>query len=119
MTGRAHLKRLTSTLFTLMLSLSSVPAHADVDARRLYLAARGDIPWQSLSPEEQRALQRHRGDWQDYGSERQQGMRRGAQRYLELPPDKRHKVEQQRRKYEKLSPQERQRLRKEYQRQSR
>jgi len=116
---RTHLKPLTSTLFTLALSLSSLPAYADVDAHRLYLAARGDIPWQSLNPEEQRALQRHRGNWDDYDHEHQQDMRRGAQRYLELPPDKRREVEQQRRNYEQLSPQERQRLRKEYQRQNR
>jgi len=114
---RAHLKPLTSTLFTLSLSLSSLPVLADVDAHRLYLAARGDIPWQSLSPEEQRALQRHRGNWDDYERERQQDMRQGAQRYLKLPPDKRREVEKQRREYEQLSPQERQRLRKEYQRQ--
>lgn len=119
MTRRVPLKPLISTLFVLTLSLSSLPASADLDARRLYLAARGEIPWQSLSPEEQRALQRHRGNWDDYNSERQQDMRRGAQRYLELPPDKRRKVEQQRRKYEQLSPKERQRLRKEYQRQRR
>lgn len=119
MTMRAHLKPLTSTLLTLTLSLSAVPLHAGVDAQRLYLAARGEIPWQSLSPEEQRALQRHRGNWGDYDHERQKDMRKGAQRYLELPPDKRREVEQQRRKYEQLSPQERQRLRKEYQRQRR
>ena len=115
---RAHLKPLTSTLFALALSLHSLSVHADIDAHRLYLAARGDIPWQSLNPEEQRALQRHRGNWDDYDPDRQQGMRRGAQRYLNLPPDKRREVEQQRRKYEQLSPQERQRLRKEYQRQN-
>ena len=117
MSNTVPLKRLTPALFALTLVLSSLPVNADVDARRLYLAARGEIPWQSLSPEEQRALQRHRRKWDDYGSERQQGMRRGAQRYLELPPDKRREVEQQRRRYEQLSPQERQRLRKEYQRQ--
>ena len=116
---RAQLKPLTPALFTLALSLSSLPVYADVDAHRLYLAARGDIPWQSLNPEEQRALQRHRGNWDDFDPERQQGMRQGAQRYLDLPPDKRRKVEQQRREYEQLSPQERQRLRKEYQRQRR
>jgi hypothetical protein len=116
---RTRLKPLTSTLFILTLSLSSLPGHADVDAYRLYLAARGDIPWQSLSPEERRELQRHRGNWDGYSSERQQDMRRGAKRYLELPPDKRREVEQQRRKYEKLSPQERKRLREEYQRQRR
>ena len=37
MTMRAHLIPLTSTLFTLALSLSSLPVHADVDAHRLYL----------------------------------------------------------------------------------
>lgn len=119
MTMRVRLKPLTSTLFTLALSLSSLPVHADVDAHRLYLAARGDIPWQSLNPEEQRALQRHRGNWDDYSSKRQQDMRQGTQRYLELPPDKRREVEKQRREYEQLSPQERQRLRKEYQHQRR
>jgi len=79
----AWLKPRTSALFTLSLSLSSLTAHADIDAHRLQLAARGDMPWQSLNPEEQRALQRHRGNWDDYDQERQQDMRRGAQRYLD------------------------------------
>ena len=118
MTMRRTLK-IVPALFALMLLLASPASHAQVDRYRLYLAERGEIPWQSLSPEEPRALQRYRGNWGDYDHERQKDMRKGAQRYLELPPDKRREVEQQRRKYEQLSPQERQRLRKEYQRQRR
>ena len=103
-------------LLMLILVLGVNPAQAQVDPYRLYLAQRGDIPWESLSPEEQQALQRYRGQWREYSTERQQRLRQGAQRYMDLPPDKRRQVEQQRREYEQLSPQERERLRKEYQR---
>ena len=104
-------------MVTLLLGVS--PVQAQVDPYRLYLAQRGDIPWESLSPEEQQALKRYRGDWDDYSGDRQQRLRQGAQRYMDLPPDKRRQVEQQRREYEQLSPQERERLRKEYQRRNR
>ena len=71
-----------------------------LDYQRLQLAARGEIPWQSLSPEEQKALQRYRNQWDSYSGKRQQDMRRGAQRHMELPPQKRREVEQQRRHYQ-------------------
>ncbi len=103
-------------LLALVFLLAGAPAQAGVDPYRLYLAQRGDIPWNSLSPEEQQALKGYRGQWDEYSGERQQRLREGAQRYLDLPPDKRREVEQQRREYEQLSPAERERLRKEYQR---
>ena len=112
-------KILAPVLFALTILLSAQSSQAEVDSYRLYLAERGDIPWHSLSPEEQDALKRHRGKWDDYSTERQRDMRQGAQRYLDLPPDKRRKVEQERRHYEQLSPQERKRLREEYKRQNR
>ena len=115
----AHLKALIPGLLALPLLLAAFPGHAEVDSYRLYLAARGDIPWQSLSPEEQQALRRHRGNWDNYSKERQQDMRSGARRYLELPADKRRAVDQQRHKYQNMSPRERQRLREEYQQQRR
>lgn|GEM_PF-1206191 len=99
-----------------LLLLAAASAHADIDPYRLYLAQRGDIPWQSLSPEEQAALQRYRKQWDGYSGERQQEMRRGARRYMQLPPQKRHEVEQQRRHYQQMTPAERRRLREEYQR---
>lgn len=106
-------------LLVVTVLLAASPVQAQVDPYRLYLAQRGDIPWESLSPEEQQALKRYRGDWDDYSGDRQQRLRQGAQRYMDLPPDKRRQVEQQRREYEQLSPQERERLRKEYQRRNR
>ncbi len=109
-------KRLITLLLTL-LCLYAAELRAQVDSDRLYLAQSGQIPWQSLSPEEQAALRRYRGQWTDYDGDRQQELQRGARRYLELPQQKRREVEQQQRQYQNLSPQERQRLREEYQRQ--
>jgi hypothetical protein len=100
----------------LAILVAAAPAHAGVDPYRLYLAQRGDIPWQSLNPEEQDALRRYQRNWDDYSGERQQRMRDGAQRYLDLPPDKRREVERQRREYEQLTPEQRRRLREEYRR---
>ena len=116
---KLSLQILTPALFALALLLAAQASHAEVDAYRLYLAERGDIPWQSLTPEEQKALKRHRGKWDSYSTERQSNMRQGAQRYLDLPPEKRRKVEEEKRHYEQLSPQERKRLRDEYRRRNR
>ncbi|MDT8388000.1 MAG: DUF3106 domain-containing protein [Thiogranum sp.] len=100
--------------------LVTLPDTAQADRarhdNRLYLADRGEVPWQSLSPQEQDALREYRGNWEQYGGDRQERIRKGAQRYLELPPDERRKVEQKRREYQQLSPQERERLREEYHR---
>ncbi len=106
---------ISPVLLSLTLLLASQAGRADVDPYRLYLAERGDISWQSLSPEEQNALRNHRGEWDNYSSKRQQNMRQGTQRYLNLPPEKRRELEQQRRHYEQLSPEERRRLREKYQ----
>lgn len=111
-----HTKRLTALCFALACA-ATASAHATVDNYRIYLAARGEIPWQSLSPEEQSVLQRYRGQWDKYSGSRQREMRNGAQRYLQLPPQKRREVEQQQRQYQDMSPEERRRLREEYQRQ--
>jgi hypothetical protein len=99
-----------------LLYCSASAAQGQLDPYRLYLAERGEIPWNSLSPEEREALERHRGEWDDYSTDRQERMRKGAKRYLSLPPDKRREVERQRREYQQLSPQERERLREEYKR---
>ncbi len=100
-------------LATLLLGSS---ASASINPDRLFLAANGQIPWQSLSDEEQDALRDYRGRWHDYDSDRQQRMREGARRFHQLPPKKRHEVERKHHEYEQLSPQERRRLRQEYQR---
>jgi hypothetical protein len=109
--------RKTRLAITLGILLFSGAANAGIDQDRLYLAAKGQIPWQSLSHEEQEALRDYRGRWNEYEPDRQQRIREGAKRYQRLPPEKRHEVDKKRQEYEKLSPQERQRLREEYRRQ--
>jgi hypothetical protein len=41
----------------------------------------GDIPWSSLSKDEQRILYRARDQWDQYPTERQRRLLRGAQRW--------------------------------------
>ena len=82
MTMTARLKTLSALLLAMAVALPGLRAHAEVDSFRLYLAARGDIPWQSLSPEEQRALQRHRGNWDDYRSSDSSSLRARASRSM-------------------------------------
>jgi len=107
-------------MLTTMAVFATGTVHAaPLDSHRLYLAARGEIPWQSLSPEEQRALRQHRDNWDKYSGERQKDMRHGARRYMNLPAKKQHQLEQQRRQFQQLSPEERKRLREEYKRQKR
>jgi hypothetical protein len=116
--GRVVAGVLALSLAALLYCTASA-AQGELDPYRLYLAERGAIPWNSLSPEERQALERHRGEWDDYSTDRQERMRKGAERYLSLPPDKRREVERQRREYQQLSPQERERLREEYKRKQR
>jgi TRAP-type C4-dicarboxylate transport system substrate-binding protein len=105
---------LATTLGVLLLGGT---AQATINPERLYLAANGHIPWQSLSDEEQDALREYRGHWNEYDTNRQHRMREGARRYQQLPPEKRRKIKQKHHEYEQLSPQERHRLREEYRRQ--
>ena len=102
-------------IFILSALLFSGAAGAAINPQRIYLAAQGQIPWQSLSDEERAALRDYRGHWNEYSPDRQQRIRDGARRYQRLPPEKRDEVNKKRREYERLSPQERRRLREEYQ----
>lgn len=102
-------------IFIFSALLFSGAAGAAINPQRIYLAAQGQIPWQSLSDEERAALRDYRGHWNEYGPDRQQRIRDGAMRYQRLPPEKRDEVNKKRREYERLSPQERRRLREEYQ----
>ncbi|MEE9422267.1 MAG: DUF3106 domain-containing protein [Gammaproteobacteria bacterium] len=85
-------------------------------SERMLLIAKGDVPWQSLSPEEQRELKGYRGNWKNYDTEKQNRIRDGAKRYMRLPPDRKEIIKQQRKHYRDLSPAEQKRLRDEYQR---
>lgn len=110
-----RLHRLLKPLAGLLLLGSTASSYAlQAPEQRLELFAKGEIPWQSLSPEEQRQLKGYQGNWNNYDAQRQKRIRDGAQRYLSLPPERQEKIRQQRKNYRKLSPQEQKRLREEY-----
>jgi hypothetical protein len=52
----------------------------------------GDIPWNSLSPEEQRILHRARNDWDNMSTERQRRLLRGAHRWQDMSPRQREQA---------------------------
>jgi hypothetical protein len=53
------------------------------------VAHAGDIPWSSLSPEEQRILGKARDRWDQMPTERQQRLLRGAHRWQDMSPEQR------------------------------
>lgn len=109
-------KRTLPVLFaTCCAALAGTPANA-LDAQQYpYLLAGGDVPWQSLSPDEQKALEEYKLQWNDFDTSRQKRIRDGAQRYLSLPPDQRKELDKQQKRYEQLSPEEQKRLKQQYQ----
>jgi len=55
-------------------------------------ALAGDIPWSSLSPEEQHILSRAREHWEQMPTERQQRLLRGARRWQHMTPEQREQA---------------------------
>ena len=111
-----YLKSLTGLL---LLSCTQFSHALQAGDKPLPLFAQGDIPWQSLSPEEQGQLKGYRNDWNQYDTHKQKRILDGAHRYLDLPPERQKKIIQQHNQYKKLSPQERKRLREKYRRDQR
>ena len=110
---QCYLKSLAGLL---LLSCTQVSHALQAGGEPLPLFAKGDIPWQSLSPEEQGQLEGYRNHWEHYDTNKQKRILDGAHRYLDLPPEHQKKIIQQHNQYKKLSPQERKRLREKYQR---
>ena len=73
-------------------------------------ALAGDIPWNSLSPQEQQTLQRLQGRWDQLPTQRQQKLRAGAKRWSTLEPAQKEKLRQRREWFRSLPPDERERL---------
>ncbi len=101
-----HRSLLAVTLLAAVLTMNVPLAHADAD-----------IPWQSLSKNEQSVLEKHHAEWSSLSPDRQRKLRDGARQYLQLPPEKRKAVERKHSQYEKMSPGEREKLRERYTRQ--
>ena len=81
--------------------------------------AGAQIPWNSLSKDEQALLRKHQRDWSDMDGQEQERLRKGARKYLDLPQNKREAVERKRDQYRQMSPDERDRLRRKYQKEKR
>jgi hypothetical protein len=52
----------------------------------------GDIPWSSLTPEEQRILHKARDNWERMPTERQHRLLQGAHRWREMSPRQREQA---------------------------
>jgi len=52
----------------------------------------GDIPWSSLSADEQRTLSKARDNWDQLPTERQQRLLSGARRWQEMNPQQREQA---------------------------
>lgn len=72
--------RLQIPLLALTLLIGTAPAMA------------GDIPWSSLSDDQQRILHRARDRWDDMPTERQQRLLRGAERWQHMDEHEREQA---------------------------
>lgn len=75
------------------------------------------IPWNTLSPEEQDILKKHRRDWTGYPENEQNRLRDGARRYMRLSPNERDRLERKQKQYREMTPAERKQLRDRYHKQ--
>lgn len=55
-------------------------------------ARAGDIPWSSLSADEQRVLSRARDGWEQMSTERQRRLINGAHRWQDMTPQQREQA---------------------------
>lgn len=56
------------------------------------MAVAGDIPWSSLSTDEQQTLSRARDKWDQLSTERQQRLLDGAHRWQNMSPEQREQA---------------------------
>ena len=100
-------------LLTALLSVSlCLPLAAQVPAPAVTAPQPGAaVPWNSLSPEQQRLLSRMSGQWDQLPAQRQQALASGSQRWLGMSPDQRNQARQRFNQFQQLPPQRREQLR--------
>ncbi len=74
------------------------------------------IPWDQLSPQEQRTLKRFADRWDDFPAARQERLRRGANRWSQMNPEERRSAKHNFRKWKQLSREQQERVRKRFER---
>ena len=100
------MNRLASILMALLL-FAALPAFAE-DAQQ---AARPGVEWSSLSPDQQRLLDRYKDNWDELPHERQRNLARGSKRWLSMSPEERSVASKRLEHWRDLSPQQRRMLR--------
>ena len=70
-----------------------------------------DVPWSSLSQDQQRLLSRLSGQWEQLPPQRQQALASGSQRWLGMSPDQRTQARQRFGQWQQLPTQRREQLR--------
>ncbi|HFD80113.1 MAG TPA: DUF3106 domain-containing protein [Gammaproteobacteria bacterium] len=75
-------------------------------------AAPAQIPWDQLSPEEQRLLEPLHDTWMELPAARQQRLRKGVERWDDMSPEQKKRVRKRIRRWLSLSPEQRASLRK-------
>jgi hypothetical protein len=80
-------------------------------------AARADaVPWDALSPTEQRLLYTLQDRWEELPAARQESLLTGAQRWLQMSPEERSHARERLFEWQRMSPERQRQLRSRYQR---
>ena len=69
------------------------------------------IPWEALSGDEQRILQRLQERWDELPAQRQETLRRGATRWQSMTPEQRERARRNLERWREMSPEQRAKLR--------
>ena len=84
-----------------LLTVAALPALADGESQG---PPGSGIPWQQLSPEQQRVLGQFRGRWDRMPPQQQEALLRGAQRWESLSPEQRQRIEQRAEQWRNMTP---------------
>ena len=74
------------------------------------------IPWDQLSPTEQRILAPLQESWDQLPADRQYRMQKGAKRWADMTPQQRQHAQQRLQRWKRLDPQQKERIRKRFDR---
>ncbi|MCM2310465.1 MAG: DUF3106 domain-containing protein, partial [Steroidobacteraceae bacterium] len=101
-------RRFSIAACAVLLLVAALPALADGDPQG---ASNASIPWQQLSPEQQRVLGQFRGRWNQMPPMQQEALLRGAERWETLSPEQRQRIEQRAEQWRNMSPEQREEAR--------
>lgn len=96
MMKRKNHKRLLFLVVSFLLLAVSVEA----------FGSEGSIPWDQLSPGEQKTLQPFADRWQELKPQQQQRLQKGASRWATLTPEQRQQVQKGLKRWKQMTPEQ-------------